>query len=94
MQDRKQAVTIPLPKLGASPLCPITALQQMIRSVPADPNDSLFLVPRTSHLVPLTDSVARKHLKNILQSLHLTTPSHFMILEEQVPGGPSNKVFH
>ena len=30
MQDRKQAVTIQLPNLGASLLCPIKAVQQMI----------------------------------------------------------------
>ena len=73
MQDRKQAVTVPLPNLGASPLCPIAALQHMIRSVPADPNDPLFFVPRTSRLVPLTDSVARKHLTKISKPLNLTT---------------------
>ena len=77
MQDRKQAVTIPLPDLGASPLCPIAALHYMIKLVPADSNDPLFLVPRTSRTVPLTDSVARKHLKNISKLLHLTTPLTF-----------------
>ena len=53
MQDRKQAVTVPLPNLGASPLCPIAALQHMIKSLPADPNDPLFLFPRRSRLVLL-----------------------------------------
>ena len=56
MQDRKQAVTIPLPNLGTSPLCPTAALHQMIKLVPADSNDPLFLMPRTSTIVPLTDS--------------------------------------
>ena len=73
MQDRKQAVTFLLPNLGVSPLCPIKAVQQMIRLVSANPNDPLFLVPRSSRLVPLTDSVARKHLKKISNALHTTT---------------------
>ena len=89
MQDRKQAVTIPLPNLGASPLCPIKAVQQMIQLVSAEPNGPLFLVPRTSRLVPLTDSVKRKFQMHYMSPL----PSHFMISEEQVPSGPFNKVF-
>ena len=62
IQDRKQIVT--LPWLGDSPLCPIKALNAMITSIPANHNDPLFILPRNTHKVPLTDSVARKHLKN------------------------------
>ena len=76
MQVRKQAVTIPLPNLGASHLCPIKAVQ-MIQLVSVDPNDPLFLVPRTSRPVPLTDSVARKHLKKISNVLYVTTSLTF-----------------
>ena len=63
MQDRKQSVTIPLPNLGDSDLCPIKAIDRMIQLFPAPSNDPLFLIPGTSCLVPLTDSVARKHLR-------------------------------
>ena len=77
MQDRKQAVTIPLPNLGTSPLCPIAAIHEMIQLIPADSNDPLFLMPRTSRIVPLTDSVARKHLKNISKLLSPTTSLTF-----------------
>ena len=35
-------------------------------------NEPLFVVPRSQHLVPLTYSVARKHLKDI--SAHLGLP--------------------
>ena len=42
LQDRKTTVTIPLPSLGTSPLCPIKALDLMIRMIPADANHPLF----------------------------------------------------
>ena len=77
MQNRKQAVTIPLPDLGNSLLCPISALSNMVKLVPADSNDPLFLVPRTSRIVPLTDSVARKHLKQISSLLQFNTSLTF-----------------
>ena len=44
---------------------PIMAMNQMLHAFPASNNDPLFLIPHTSKLLPLTDSVARKHLKNI-----------------------------
>ena len=71
MQDRKQSVTIPLANLGASHLCPIKALTNMIRLLPATTNDPLFVLPRPSTLVPLTDSVVRKHIKKIANTLDL-----------------------
>ena len=44
----------------------------MIRLYPVSDNEPLFVVPRAQSLVPLTDSVARKHLKDI--SYHLGVP--------------------
>ena len=69
LQNRKDIVTIPIPLLGDTPLCPIAALNRMIRLYPVSDNEPLFGVPRAQGLVPLTDSVARNHLKDI--SLHL-----------------------
>ena len=77
MQDRKQAVTIPLPNLGDSHLCPIKAVTIMIQLFPASPNDPLFVIPRISNIVPLTDSVAREHFKKISISLVMPTPFTF-----------------
>ena len=65
MQDRKQSVTVSLLNLGASPLCAIKAITNMTRLFPAENNEPLFVIPRPSMMVPLTDSVARKHLKKI-----------------------------
>ena len=73
LQNRMDIVTIPIPLLGNTPLCPIVALNRMIQLYPVSDNEPLFVVPIAQGLVPqglvLTDSVARKHLKDI--SLHL-----------------------
>ena len=76
IQNRRDTVTLPLPFLGSSHLCPISALAAMIQAIPASPNDPLFILPRKSGPTPLTDSVARKHLKTISLALALTPPPH------------------
>ena len=76
IQDRKTTQTIPLPHLGASPLCPITAILAMTHEIVANPNDPLFIVPSPNQ-VPLTDSVARKHLKKISTALNISPPLTF-----------------
>ena len=77
MQDRNHTVTIPLPNLGNSSFCPIRAIQNMLLAYPASDQAPLFIIPRTSNLVPLTDSVARKHLKNISVNLAISPPLTF-----------------
>ena len=77
IQDRKKSVTIPLPSLGNSPLCPIKAVTNMILLHPVGENDPLFVIPRSSLPVPLTDSMARKHLKKISISLGFHSPLTF-----------------
>ena len=72
IQDRKSVLTIPLPNLGQSILCPIGALQAMIHTFRASSHDPLFLMPKNTHLVPLTDSVARKHLKKASLALDIS----------------------
>ena len=73
-QDRKQMATIRIPDLGASPLCPVKNLSKMIKEYPAHKNSPLFLIPKRSGLMPLTDSMARKHLKKV-SSLISISPS-------------------
>ena len=92
LQNRKDIVTIPISLLGDTPLCPIATMNAMIRLYPVFDNEPLFVVPRAQSLVPLTDSVARKHLKYI--SLHLGLPKmltfhDFCVL---VPPGHSRMV--
>ena len=77
IQNRKNTATVSIPALGDSPLCPITALRTMIQKIPASENDPLFLVPKVKGLVPLTDSVARKHLKDVCRLLQMQNPVTF-----------------
>ena len=72
IQDRRSVHTIPLPNLGQSILCPIGALKAMTHAFPASTRDPLFLVPNNNGLVPLTDSVARKHLKKASLALNIS----------------------
>ena len=69
LQNRKDIVTITIPLLSDSPLCPIAAFNRMIRLYPVSDNEPLFVIPRPQGLYPLMDSVAKKHLKDI--SCHL-----------------------
>ena len=67
MQDRRSVATITISALGTSPLCPVRALTAMCRLFPAGDNDPLFLYPKQGSFLPLTDSMARKHLKKVSQ---------------------------
>ena len=58
-------------------MCPIAALTLMVQMFPAEQNDPLFLLPRKRGLVPLTDSVARKHLKSVSLALGIAPPLTF-----------------
>ena len=77
IQNCRDTMTLPLPCLGSSPLCPIAALKLMKQMFPAEQNDPLFLLPRKRGLVPLTDSVARKHLKSVSLALGIAPPLTF-----------------
>ena len=72
LQNRKDIATIPIPSLGDSHLCTIVALNRMTWLYPVSDNEPLFVIPRPQGLLPLTDSVARKHLKDISHHLGLS----------------------
>ena len=71
IQNRKDIHTIAIPSLGRSPLCPSRALQALLAVAPAHNNSPLFTCSTKRGVVPLTDSVARKHLKQVSQLLGL-----------------------
>ena len=77
MQNRRDFVTISLPDLAGSHLCQVMALKVMFQRFPGSDNSPVFVIPRPTGLVPLTDSVARKHLKDICRSLGLDIPLTF-----------------
>ena len=72
MQNRKDFTTVSLPDLAGSNLSPIMALRTMFATFKGTDNSPVFLIPRNKGLVPLTDSVARKHLKDISKALSLS----------------------
>ena len=71
-KTRKDIATVSIPLLGDSPLCPIAAVKRMTLLYPVSDNEPSFVIPRPRGLLPLTHSVARKHLKNIYHHLGLT----------------------
>ena len=70
-----------MPYLGASALCPIAALERMLATHPSHPDSPLFQIPQADLLAPLTDSAARKHLKQVslLLGLHRSLTFHDFI---------------
>ena len=71
LQDRVKTTTVDIPYLGASALCPIAALERMLATHPAHPDSPLFQIPHADSWFPLTDSAARKHLKQVSSLLGL-----------------------
>ena len=77
IQNRTDIHTIPIPILGDSILCPYKAVRQLLLHIPGSSNSPLFVIPRSHGLVPLTDSVARRHLHAISQKLKVSPPLKF-----------------
>ena len=71
LQDRVKTTTVDIPYLGGSALCPIAALERMLATHPAHPDSPLFQIPQANLWSPLTDSAARKHLKQVSSLLGL-----------------------
>ena len=69
LQARDKITRIHIPVLPDSRLCPVTALKQMLASVPGSQNDPLFSICRQGCWLPLTDSIVRKHLTCIIRML-------------------------
>ena len=65
LQNSSKTATMSLPVLPNSPLCPADALLTMSNALPASCDSPLFQAPRAGALFPLTDFMARKHLKHI-----------------------------
>ena len=82
LQNRTDTTTICIPVLGRSPLCPYKAMALMLKAISGDSNDPLFRIPGANGLVPLTDSVARKHLKLVSQLLQLPSTLTFHLFRK------------
>ena len=71
IQDQVSSTTVSIPSLGASALCPMRALASMLDYRQASPDTPLFMLPAPPQGLTLTDSRARKHLKQVSQILQL-----------------------
>ena len=72
LQNSDQGSYIIIPKLGSSPLCPVSASQTMAELFPAHENQPLFM---NSQGV-ITQNQVRTHLKSIMVRLNLDSALH------------------
>ena len=89
MQDRAKVITISLSALGQSQLYPWKDLKAIVASRSLSQDLPLFQVPLLAGAVPLTDSVARKHLKDISRLLGFQKPFTFHDFRLSGMGFPS-----
>ena len=71
LQNRVSTTTTVIPSSGDSAFCPIRALRSMLAARQVSSDQPLFLIPSPSQWLVLTDSRARKHLKQVSQILYL-----------------------
>ena len=69
MQGRSKVTSIFITALGLATICPVSALISMLQTHHS-PDDPLFQITTSRGRSPLTDSVARKHLKQISTMLN------------------------
>ena len=91
LQNRNQMATITIPSLGESPLCPVKALTNMFQEFPADKNSPLFCIIKKSTLLPSTDSIARKHLKQVSSILSISPTLTFHMFRKSATTWAFNK---
>ena len=72
MQMNNSVRVIKIPALRASPLCRVSALQELLVNTPDQPNNPLFQIKCYQKWVPLTDTRLRKTFSKILNKLHLS----------------------
>ena len=75
IQAKNAARVLKIPHLGASPICPVQALKNLLPITPSGRNLPLFQVKNSSKWVPLSDTRLRKHFKQILAHLGLSHSS-------------------
>ena len=72
LQNPHQGSYIIIPKLGRSPLCPVSAIQNMIKSYPVQVNEPMFV---NSHEV-ITQTQLRTHLRRVLHHIKVDPSVH------------------
>ena len=73
IQTRNTVKILKIPFLGANPICPVTAVKNLLAITPGCKNDQLFQYKTLKGWVPLTDIPVRRHFHLILKRLNLHT---------------------
>ena len=60
-----------IPSLGANPICPVTAVKNLLKITPGSNNSPLFQYKAPTKWLPLTDNQVRHHFKSLLSKLNL-----------------------
>ena len=71
LQAKNTVRILKIPSLGASPLCPVSALRTLLTMTPLGEDKPLFQVKYKRQWVPFSDSRLRKNLSTILKALKL-----------------------
>ena len=71
IQDRKHIKIPKIPSLGSNPICPVTAIKNLLQITPGSNNSPLFQYKKSTIWLPLTDNQVRRHFKTILKRLQL-----------------------
>ena len=71
IQDRKHIKILKIPSLGSNPICPVTAIKNLLQITPGSNNSPLFQYKKSTKWLPLTDNQVRRHFKTILNRLQL-----------------------
>ena len=71
MQTRNVVKCLKITSLGANPICPVTAVKNLLAITPGANNDPLFQYKTTSGWVPFTETQVRRHFNLILKRLNL-----------------------
>ena len=73
MQTRNVVKILKLSSLGSNPICPVTAMKNLLAITLGSKNEPLFQYKTLKGWVPLTDTQVRHHFHLILKRLNLHT---------------------
>ena len=71
LQKRNKAVVVKIPRVNNVILCPVRAIEELLRLTPGNADSPLFQIQLYGSWVPLTDTRLRKHFYSVLQKLNL-----------------------
>ena len=73
LQTRNVVKILKVPFLGSNPICPVTAIKNLLAITPGSKNEPLVQYKTLKGWVPLTDTQIRCHFHLILKRLNLHT---------------------